>query len=75
MQETRVQPLVWEDPTCFGATKPIATPTEASAPTACAPQREATARRGRSTATESGPCSWQLEKSPDSNEDPAEINK
>ena len=23
MQETCVQPLVWEDPTCHGATKPV----------------------------------------------------
>ena len=28
MQGTRVQALVWEDPTCRGASKPVATTTE-----------------------------------------------
>ena len=35
MQETRVQSLIWEDPTCSGATKPCTT-TAAQAPRACA---------------------------------------
>ena len=31
MQETQVQSLVWEDPTCHGATKPVHHNYEASA--------------------------------------------
>ena len=37
MQETQVQSLVQEDPTCCGATKPVP---EAHEPKACAPQQE-----------------------------------
>ena len=49
MQGTLVQALVWEDPTCCGATKPVhhkywahvgATSTEARAPRAYAPQQK-----------------------------------
>ena len=55
MQGTRVRALVWEDPTCRGATKPVrhnywarvpqllspcATTTEARTPRARAPQQE-----------------------------------
>ena len=55
MQGTWVRALVWKDPTCNGATKPVshnywacmpqllsphATTTEAHAPRACAPQQE-----------------------------------
>ena len=48
VQGTRVRALVWEDPTCRGATKPMHhellslrdTTTEARAPRACALQQE-----------------------------------
>ena len=40
MQGTQVRALVWEDPTCCGATKPVSTTTEARVPRACAPQQE-----------------------------------
>ena len=74
MQGTRVRALVWEDPTCHGATKlvhhnywarvpQLATTPEARMPTAQAPQQtEATAMRSRSTATKSSPRLLQLEK-------------
>ena len=48
MQVTRVRDLVWEDPTCWGATKPVHhnygacvhTTTEAWVPRARAPKQE-----------------------------------
>ena len=40
MQGTRVRALVWEDPTCRGATKPVTHNYWACASGACAPQRE-----------------------------------
>ena len=40
MQGTRVQVLVWEDPTCRGATKPVRHYYGAHAPRARAPQQE-----------------------------------
>ena len=40
MQGTRVRALVWEDPTCRGATKPVRHNYWACASGACAPQRE-----------------------------------
>ena len=40
MQETRVQALVWEDPTCRGATRPVSHNYWACVSGACAPQRE-----------------------------------
>ena len=40
MQGTRVRALVWEDPTCRGATKPVSHSYWACASGACAPQRE-----------------------------------
>ena len=40
MKGTRVQALVWEDPTCRGATKPVSHNYWACASGACAPQRE-----------------------------------
>ena len=64
MQETRVRSLIWEDPTCHGATKPVRHNRWACAPEpashsywACVPQspcsatREATTMRSLSTAT------------------------
>ena len=40
MQGTRVRALVWEDPTCCGATKPVSHNYWACASEACAPQQE-----------------------------------
>ena len=62
MQGTRVRALVWEDPTCRGATKPVHHNYWACASGACAPQREAATVRGPRTAMKSGPCLPQLEK-------------
>ena len=70
MQGTRVRALVWEDPTCWGATKPVHhnygacvhTTTEAWVPRARAPKRDTTAMRSLCTATKSNPRSPQLEK-------------
>ena len=75
MQETRVQALVREDPTCRRATKPVCQNYWARAPeptchnywspralSPCSTTREATAMRSLHTATRSSPCSPQLEK-------------
>ena len=40
MQGTRVRALVWEDPTCRGATRPVSHKCWACASGACAPQQE-----------------------------------
>ena len=40
MQGTRVRALVWEDPTCRGATRPVSHNYRACASGACAPQQE-----------------------------------
>ena len=40
MQGTRVRALVWEDPTCCGATRPVSHNYWACASGACAPQQE-----------------------------------
>ena len=40
MQGTRVRALVWEDPTCRGATGPVSHNCLACASGACAPQQE-----------------------------------
>ena len=40
MQGTRVRALVWDDPTCRGAAKPVGHSYWACAPGACAPQQE-----------------------------------
>ena len=40
MQGTRVRALVWEDPTCCGATRPVSHDYCACASGACAPQQE-----------------------------------
>ena len=40
MQGTRVRALVWEDPTCRGATRPVSHDYGACASGACAPQQE-----------------------------------
>ena len=40
MQGTWVRALVWEDPTCHGATRPVSHNYRAYASGACAPQQE-----------------------------------
>ena len=62
MQATRVRALVWEDPTCRGATKPMRHNYWACASGACAQQREAATVRGPRTTMKSGPRLLQLEK-------------
>ena len=62
MQGTRVRALVWEDPTCHGATGPVSHNYRDCASGACAPQREATIVRGPRTVMKSGPRLPQLEK-------------
>ena len=55
MQDTRVRALVWEDPTCRGATRPVSHNYWACVSGACAPQREAAIVRGPCTVMKSGP--------------------
>ena len=75
MQGTRIRALLWEDPTCCGATKPVRhnywvralEPTchtywSPSAQSPCSATREATAMRIPRTARKSSPRSPQLEK-------------
>ena len=62
MQGTRVRALVWEDPTCHGATRPVSHNYWACASGACAPQQEAAIMRGPRTVMKSGPHLPQLEK-------------
>ena len=91
MQETRVWSLIWEDPTCQGATKPMCHnywacalepgsrnywAHEATAE-ARAPQEKPPQWEACAPQLESSPCYLQLEKSPSTSEDPAQpkINK
>ena len=63
MQGTRVRALVWEDPTCRGATAPVShNYCWACASGARAPQRDTATVRGPRTAMNSGPRSPQREK-------------
>ena len=64
MQGTLVRALVWEDPTCRGATRPVHHNYWACASGACALQQERPRPvKGLRTAMKSGPpCSLQLEK-------------
>ena len=68
MQRTQVRALVWEDPTCCGATGPLSHNYWACACRACAPQQEkpwqweATTMRSPRTAMKSSRCSPQLGK-------------
>ena len=70
VQGTWVRALVWEDPTCCGATKPVLHNYWAHVPQRLKPTRqspfsatrEATAMRSPHTATKSSPRSPQLEK-------------
>ena len=89
VQETRVRSLVWKIPhaavqlsLCTTTVEPAlqasgTAMTEAQMPRVQAPQQEATPVRRPSTSMKSISCSLQLEKSPCSNEDPAQpkINK
>ena len=54
MQGTWVRALVWEDPTCRGAARPVSHDCWACASGACARQREAAMVRGPRTAVRSG---------------------
>ena len=63
MQGTRVQALVWEDPTCHGVTKPVSHKLlSLRVWSLCSATREATIVRGPHTAMKSGPHLPQLEK-------------
>ena len=62
MQGTWVRALVWEAPTCRGATGPVSHNYWACASGACAPQQERLRQWGPRTAMKSGPRSPQLEK-------------
>ena len=58
MQGTRVQPLLWEDSTSFGATKPACHSSET-----CAPKQEKPLQQeDQAQQPESSPCSPRLEK-------------
>ena len=62
MQGTWVRALVWEDPTCRGATKPWATAAELARLEPVLGNGEAATVRGPRAAMKSGPRSPQLEK-------------
>ena len=64
MQRTRVRALVWEDPTCRGATGPVSRSYWACVCvwSLCSATREAAIVRGPRTAMKSGPHLPQLEK-------------
>ena len=63
MQGTRVRALVWEDPTCRGATGPVSHKLlSLRVWSLCSTTREATIVRGPRTAMKSGPRLPQLEK-------------
>ena len=59
MQRTQVQSLVWEDPTCHGATKPPAA--QLLKPTGLEQQRKPCNKKPTTT-TKSSSCSPQLQK-------------
>ena len=80
IQETQVQSLGKEDPTCNRATTeaPLPQLLKPKHPRACSPQQEKPQQwEARALQLERSPCLLQLEKSPHSNEDPAQakINK
>ena len=68
MQKTRVQSLVWEDPSCHRTTKPVCHNYWACAPESGTATREAPEKRSLCSTTERGPRSPQLKKSLCSNE-------
>ena len=84
MQETQVQSLIQEDPSCLRATKPSAPQLlslysgaqglqllKPENPRACATQEKPPQWEALAPQLESSPCSPSLEKSLCSNEDPA----
>lgn len=76
MQEKGVQPLVWKDSTCCGATKPCTTTTEPTCQTMeaqepwkpCSATKKPLKREACAPQLESCPCSLQVERSLGSNE-------
>ena len=63
MQGTRVRALVWEDPTCHGATRPVSyNLLSLRVWSPCSATREAATVRGPRTAMKRGPHLPQLEK-------------
>ena len=84
MRETQVWSPVWEDPTCHRATKPVSHVLSLCSRakshnywSPCIVNPMLHNKRSPCIATQSSPCSWQLEKNLHSNEDPAQpkINK
>ena len=67
MQGTQVQPLAWEDSTCYKAAKP----TRHSHRSPCAQTPCSTATGAMAPQLESSPCFLQLERAAHSNKDPA----
>ena len=61
MQGTRVRALIWEDPTCRGATRPVSH-NSLRVWSLCSATGEAAMMRGPRTAMKSGPHLPQLEK-------------
>ena len=62
MQGTRVRALVWEDPTCHGAARPVSQLLSLRVWSLCSATGEAAIVRGPRTAMKSGPRLPQLEK-------------
>ena len=63
MQGTWVRALVWEDPTCHGATKPVSLQLlSLRVWSLCSATREEAIVRGPRTTMKSGPLSPKLEK-------------
>ena len=62
IQGIRVRALVWEDPTCRGATRPMSQSLSLRVWSLCSATREAAIVRGPRTAMKSGPHLPQLEK-------------
>ena len=78
MQGTRVRALVWEDPTCCRATRPVSHNYWARASGACAPQQERPRQwEARAPRWRVAPTCHNLRKPTHRNEDPTQskINK
>ena len=73
MQGTRVRALVWEDPTCRGATRPVSHNYWACASGACAPQQERPRQwEARALRWRVGPACRSQRKPSHRNEDPTQ---
>ena len=73
MQGTRVRALVWEDPTCRGATGPVSHSCWACASGACAPQQERPRQReARAPRWRVAPARRNWRKPSHRNEDPTQ---